>query len=55
MFFSSHKDRQQDILFSRAGNIFLFLIRSFIKQKQERERERENDRYKKERINRTFS
>jgi hypothetical protein len=48
MFFSSHKDRQQDILFSRAGNIFLFLIRSFIKQKQERGREKMTDIKRKE-------
>ena len=61
MFFSSHKDRQQNILYSRTGNIYRFLIRLELKQKRGGggegggEREREDDRYKKGGIIRSFS
>ena len=33
MLFSQHKDRQQNILSSRTGNIFRFLIRSYLNEK----------------------
>lgn len=33
MFFSQHKDRQQNILSGRTGNLFRFLIRSYLSEK----------------------